>query len=66
MVLFSLVCILCIVFLLVCVGLIMAWTQLGKTADGQRLNKIEKSPNYIKGKFQMRSKEQDLWDWFRI
>jgi L-ascorbate metabolism protein UlaG (beta-lactamase superfamily) len=52
MALFSLVWILCIVFLLVCVGLIMAWTQLGKTADGQRLNKIEKSPNYIKGKFQ--------------
>lgn len=52
MVLFSLVWILCIVFLLVCVGLIMAWTQLGKTADGQRLNKIEKSPNYIRGRFQ--------------
>jgi len=52
MALFSSVWILCIVFLLVCAGLIMAWTQLGKTAEGQRLNKMEKSPNYIKGKFQ--------------
>jgi len=51
-VLFSLVCTLCIVVLLVCAGLIIAWTQLGKTADGQRLNNIKKSPNYIKGKFQ--------------
>ena len=30
----------------------MAWTQLGKRPDGQRLNRIEKSPNYIRGKFQ--------------
>ncbi|MFC1532682.1 MBL fold metallo-hydrolase [Thermodesulfobacteriota bacterium] len=51
-VLFSIAGLLFVVFLIISAGLIMAWTQLGKTADGQRLNKVEKSPNYIGGKFQ--------------
>jgi L-ascorbate metabolism protein UlaG (beta-lactamase superfamily) len=50
--LFSIVGLLCVVFLLVSIGLIMAWTQLGKRPDGQRLNRVEKSPNYTEGKFQ--------------
>jgi L-ascorbate metabolism protein UlaG (beta-lactamase superfamily) len=48
----SVIVVLCLVLLLAGVGLIMAWTEIGKKAKGHRLNRIKLSPNYIKGKFQ--------------
>ena len=48
----SVVVVLCVVFLLAGIGLILAWTELGKRAEGHRLSRMKLSPNYMKGKFQ--------------
>lgn len=50
-VLFILIGLLCVVILVGGIGLTMAWKQLGKSAHGERLNKMKLSPNYADGKF---------------